>query len=259
MPTEVEKFKEKLSILSQLVVKDDFVKAFKFLIDFTVSLKKANTETIQTLQNTFNNFINKLKEDNNKFVEDIKKKVDIKLASVKDGERGERGTDGISPDIAEVAMEASKLAQKEILPKIPTIDTIEQDLPKLGDKIRDGLELITNEDDKLSIEAIGFLRKELDELKKMRMQLGGGGGGYSKMAADLHEVFWTTIGTGDGTTDEFTLTYIPDPISSLEIKVGNADMFVDDDFTYSSSTGKITFLTDSIPANGAKIRQKCKR
>lgn len=55
----------------------------------------------------------------------------------------------------QIAIEASKMAQEAIkplipvippLPSIPTIEDIENDLPKLGERIRDGLELLKGED-----------------------------------------------------------------------------------------------------------------
>lgn len=50
--------------------------------------------------------------------------------------------------------------------KLPEIN-FEQELSKYPEAIRDSLETIQEEESKLKIEAIGYLRKELDELKKL--------------------------------------------------------------------------------------------
>jgi hypothetical protein len=109
----------------------------------------------------------------------------------------------------------------------------------------------------LKIEDIENLQKELDNMKKgieRRPIFGGGGFNYSAM--NIHLLDWTTIGTGNDSTTEFTLTHRPDPVSSLEVKVGGGDLFDTDDWTYSASTNKITFLI--APPTGAKIRFKCR-
>lgn len=95
------------------------------------------------------------------------------------GDKGERGNiglngkDGLSPDPIKIALEASKIAQDTTLPLIPTVEQVEakleQNLPNLGEKFRDGLELIKEEDEKLKIDAVGYLRKELDEAKNIKV------------------------------------------------------------------------------------------
>ena len=98
-----------------------------------------------------------------------------------DGEKGDPGRDGISPDPVKIAVEASKMAQEELLPLIPTITTIEEDLPVLGDKIRDSLELLSGEE-RLDASAIKGLKEELEKLKTELSEMissiprrGGGG------------------------------------------------------------------------------------
>lgn len=89
------------------------------------------------------------------------------------------------PDLSEIEnrmAECEKICN-EI--EIPEIDEIEKDLPKLREPIRNALESFTDENEKLKIDAIGFLREELDELKRMIISSGSntvvyaGGGGSS--------------------------------------------------------------------------------
>jgi hypothetical protein len=74
----------------------------------------------------------------------------------------------------EISSEIYETLSEEIKSLIPSKEDIESGieesiiskLPKFGESFRDGLELIQNEDDKLKIEAISNLRKELDSLRK---------------------------------------------------------------------------------------------
>jgi len=66
----------------------------------------------------------------------------------------EIGKDGVSPDPVEVA----KIALDSIKSEIPTIDAIVEKIPVIGEKVRDSLELLSD-DDRLSAEAIKGLEK----------------------------------------------------------------------------------------------------
>lgn len=106
------------------------------------------------------------------------KKITIKLKAdelkkklkIRDGVDGRNGKDGKTPviDTSKIALQASKLAYEEILPKIPDITQIEQKLPILGTEIRDSLELLTG-DDKLDKSAIYGL-EDYDEISKLAKQ-----------------------------------------------------------------------------------------
>ena len=100
------------------------------------------------------------------------------------GIKGDTGEKGETPviDTAKIVSEASNRVLNSLLPTIPTLEQIEQDLPKLGTTFRDGLELLQGEE-RLSAEAI----KGLPELKET-VTLGGYGGlnlyvGGSKIGA----------------------------------------------------------------------------
>ena len=81
------------------------------------------------------------------------------------GKDGLNGRNGVSPNVATVALEASKMAQEELLPLIPSIDEIQDDLPKLGPQIRDGLELLKGEDrlDSSAIKGLGKRENKLSD------------------------------------------------------------------------------------------------
>lgn len=97
---------------------------------------------------------------------DLKKKLDIK-----DGYTPIKGKDYFDGKNAEpidtqnIVTEASTRAVEQLKDQIPTIPQIIDNLPIIGEKVRDALELLPVQE-KLKIEAIKDLRKELDEIKK---------------------------------------------------------------------------------------------
>jgi hypothetical protein len=79
--------------------------------------------------------------------EELKKKLDIK--------------DGQTPDTFPIVVEAAKRVEERLTPLIPKIEDIKNELPKLGTKIREGLEILDGEE-RLDKSAI----KGLDEIEK---------------------------------------------------------------------------------------------
>ena len=155
------------------------------------------------------------------------------------GEKGLVGRDGISPDPMDIASRASKLTQEALTPLIPTLMQIEDDIPKLGEKIRDSLEILSG-DERLEIKAIKDLQEKLDALDKKKVVVGGGGFNYG--ALDLHIIDdETPTGTPNGVLTTFTINHAPSPVSSLKVYLDGMRMKLTTDYTFSSTT--ITFLT----------------
>ena len=115
--------------------------------------------------------------------DELKKKLDIRNG--KDGEKGDKGDKGDTPDIQPIIQEATKQATdnaiKDITPKIPTIEQVVMDLPKFGEKVRDGLELLKDDNrlDKSAIRGIDDyeeISKLAREPRKIEKIYNGGGG-----------------------------------------------------------------------------------
>ena len=242
MPDKLQKFKDILNLLSESLTKDEFLKSFQAVIDFIkkseVNLENKIDEKVRVVELDLNSkrellnelsilykdTIKKIEEDNQSTLSNLKRwalervgelfiksKVNEQLQGVltRADERLGQIDDKIKeidrkewPNSSVIALEASKMAQDELLPLIPTIPKLEEELPKLGLSIRDGLENLADED-KLEIKAIKDLRKELDELKK-NLKAGSrvtSGGGVGKHNMEVYDI----SGSLNGVTKTFNL------------------------------------------------------
>lgn len=119
---------------------------------------------------------------------EMDKRVQIALQNIRNGD------DGIVTD--EEIERAAQMALSLI--EVPDFDAlVTKALTENANATRDGLESIKEEEDKLNIEAIGHLRKELDEIKK---EGGKQAGGVSKNT--VREMAWNN----GSTTTPNTLT-----------------------------------------------------
>lgn len=91
----------------------------------------------------------------------------------KDGKNGKDGRDGETPDTSGIALEAAKLALDELLPQIPTIEPLDQEIPKYGEAVRDSLELLQG-DERLDVSAIKGLDDKITTIESKTVRWAGG-------------------------------------------------------------------------------------
>ena len=254
---QIRGIKKLLNLLEpNALTTEEFVKAFKAVLKQIAELEKKLVEANQIKTAELKTEFEKLKRGEDNEYTGLQAKTETRLEKafkeqanalnfirdkVRNLKHGIDGQDGKTPTKEELTALISEL-----------IPSLELDTPE---ELANKLETLKGKA-KLKLSAIDELEERLKELEDRPLRVGGGGG-FSKIAMDQHILNWTQFGAGDDTTTEFTLSYKPNPISSLEIMVGGAQLFETDDWTYASSTGVVTFLT--APPNGAKIRQKCLR
>jgi hypothetical protein len=176
----------------------------------------------------------------------------------------------------EQIQQAAEIAQSLIeLPDFAKLVTTE--ITSDGASIRDALELFAKEEDKLSIESVGFLQERLDELKKAIVTTQGGTGtiGKQQVYGFIRQAIADgTIGSSGvealvaGTNVTIDATDPANPIINASVPGGAGDMsasvydptgVVDDAFDMDnmaeSSTKKILTSTErsAITANTAKV------
>lgn len=134
----------------------------------------------------------------------------------------------------------------KVLRKIPPPEEVILDGP---DEIRNKLELLQGKE-RLALEAIKGLKKELEEIRIIRSRKLGGGG-FSKIHMESKFVDdETPTGNVNSTNKDFVLEYLPNPTASLKVYVNGQKMTTTEDYTLSSKT--ITLTT--APPTGSIVR-----
>lgn len=227
---------------------DDFIKSFSVVVEIIQDIKKANEREFELIHQNFSLMSDKMKNDTNSDITEKKKEMmdychteidkmyqehekmtammDKKMQEVKDGKDADE--EKITADVV------SKI-------KIPTIEEVEKDLPKLGEPIRDSLELL-QEGEKLSIQAIQDLSKIIEELKK-DVSSGSKASLISKRIRFIDDE--TPTGAINGTNTVFTISKAPEA-GSLKVYRGGQRQRVSQDYTLSEGNKKITFTVAPV-------------
>ncbi len=228
-----------------------FLDAFKKVVAYVKQIEAKNLKEIKELADGYKRVTDLLTNNTDKSLgkaqttitkelANLTQKVDKKMSEVKDGTDG---LNGLNADEDKVI----KKTLKGLIKEIPSIKKIIKGIKK--EKIRDALENLEG-DERLEISAVKGLEEALN---KARSKVSGGGLNVGSWA--IRTIDNEDVGTGDGSTVAFTIDHTPSPSTSLHVLVGNSELFLTDDFTYSAKT--ITFLT--APPNGAKIRANYRR
>lgn len=256
MPNEeknIQKLRKLLSLMEpDGLTEESFKQHFQNVLDFVKKLKVNNEEyrtdletryedRVKAIEDRYSGDMGKINEEVSKFAkEEITKmlsEVQKKLEEVKDGR------DGLDADeemiLEKATEEATKNATENIKPLIPKIEDIEKDLPKLGNRIRDGLELLEGEE-RLDISAIKGLKELLSDLesgiKMATSKISGGGGGRVTRSYDLSPYL-------DGSTKIFTLPSMWRIITI--VNTSTPTIFRPTvDYTYDAGTNTLTFTSE---------------
>jgi len=250
MPVDTQKLEKKLRAIDELVVKDDFKKFLKFIIDFTVALKKANADALQSAKIIFDSYLVRIKSETKTDLTEIKEmalsflqkemrslmaehksrltEIDNKMASVRDG---------LDADETRVAENASKMAITAILDRVVAKDDLPKEISKLSNLI------VNTISDVLEIEDIKNLRKELDELKKLKGSFGGGGLRPAPTGVE------TPTGAINGANKAYVVVQVPQYIT-LQGQV----MYADNGYTLTSTAGILTITLDDAPITNNILR-----
>lgn len=240
------KLEKLLSPLEEFITNDEFIKAFENVLKIVKENKDEVERAIKELEKTYKNLISKnsdahsanldeLKSTFNKRLEEVLKfknelntKIDERLAKITDGK-----------DADEEKIVKDVLAQI-VMPEYK--ETVLDD----AFEIRNKLETLNGEE-RLAISAINGLEEKLKEIDSK--PLGKGGGGFSKMAMDIHIIDdETPPETPNGVITDFTLSHIPSPATSLKVYKDGQRMKLTTDYTLSGTTVSFVSapLTDSL-------------
>lgn len=271
------KTKEMLLILESTMTKETFLNSFKRVIEHAKKVEKelranmdiktqqANDDLaslvkqMQELKEIYLKSVErvdaeteKIKEDNKSTLSNVKRwafqrvgdlviknKVNESLQSLVAEMEGKISelNEYEPPEVSEIVQESTKLATEGLLPLIPVIDKLEEELPKYGEAVRDALELL-QDDERLDITAIKGLEELLEEIKQTKVLGGAGGSGAGKFNTSKHNL----SGSLDGSTRTFNLPAFREVIS---VHLSSLPLMIEDeDFTVDGSAGTITFTSE---------------
>lgn len=269
--------------------REEFLKEFERVLAFVKQLKDTNRQVISGAYERVNLLALRLKENNEQDIEKAKREmagliedylskvetatnqkmreVDEKVKELKNG------IDGKDADEQAIADRVLREVQS------PIIEKIEKNLPKLGDPIRDALELLAG-DQRLDKSAIRGLDELLEKHNGQNIPYVGGIRYLSQLVdiligsdlADGHAIVWdatnkrwkngevsgtstinfadseTPTGDVDGANTDFVLAHTPET-GSLKVYLNGMRMSLTEDYTLATAT--ITFLT--APDSGSII------
>lgn len=269
MSDKLQKLKEMMNLLNEGITKQDFLDNFKVVIDLIRKLQLTTKETMEKMDMQYRDVVLKIKNGADEGLIEMKEKLmkscEIEIEKmVKEHEQmmvamdrkieamKERLEEDLKPDTDAIAEEASLRALDTIAQQIPTLEAVMQELPQAGGAIRDGLELLEDED-KLKIEAIHNLRKELDEIKRMvggRM-IGGGGAVGLQNAFQIYDLSDSL----DGVTKVFSVPAMT--IKAITCSSNPFTMRKTIDWTHDASANTVTFTSqisaDTTLASGQTV------
>jgi len=250
MPTDkIEKLKKLLEIANDGLSEKKFLDNFRTVIDVIKKAKEEMALTVKSLDTKYNAVVSNIEDICLKDVKNIRDEamkfctqemrklisehraklteIDNKIASIRDGK---------DADEVIVAEKASNLAITAILDKVVAKDDLNEEISKAGNLIADTISGL------LEIEDIKDLRKELDELKKIKgSRMFGGGGGFSLMAMTQYMITETPTDSGDHLT--FTINHTP-VSGTLKLYRSRARQNLTEDYTISNKTIVLSVALD---------------
>jgi hypothetical protein len=241
MPDKVQKLKNVLELLKNDLSKEEFLAAFKKVLDLVKTIKERNDKELSLLQENFRFLSEKIKTDYSsdidKFKTDfsalLKKEIETLKTdqAIRFGDLSEKLT-LTDTSVAEVKERA-----------IPTIEELENDIPKLGEKIRDSLELLIG-DDRLDKSAIKGLEEDFKALEDKIMSSRKLGGGTPR----LRVIKETPSGTINSSNTTFTISKTP--MIDLDLFLNGALQREGATYEYTISGKTITY--NSAPPTGSQ-------
>lgn len=230
---KLKKLQDLFKMATDSLTREEFVSAFKEVVAFVKKIESKNEAFLQDLKLLQQRVITELKSENettfakikNRILEQIsevflRNKMNEKMAlmlskhaqmlSEMEVQKKEMDKKMVLLDKKMSEVHSGKDADEEIIVGkvrsqivVPTIEEIEQDLPKLKEPIRDALELFTNEDEKLKMSAVGHLQEELKKLREEIKAVPRGRVGGMRRIPIIKRINLTS--QVDGQTRSFTL------------------------------------------------------
>lgn len=272
--------------------REEFLKEFERVLAFVKQLKDTNKQVISDAYERVNLLALRLKENNEQDIQKAKREMTeliedylskAETATNQKMREVDEKVKELKNDISDKEANEQAIADRvlrEVQP--PIIEKIEKNLPKLGEPIRDALELLEGDNrlDKKYIRGLDELLEKIGKRKNQNIPYVGGIRYLSQLVdiligsdlADGHAIVWdatnnrwkngevsgtstinfadseTPTGDIDGANTDFVLAHTP-ATGSLKVYLNGMRMSLAEDYTLATAT--ITFLI--APGSGSII------
>ncbi len=180
----VKKLEKVLALIDGAASKEEFVRSFAAVVKYVKDVDKRLSGDFEILASTIRGIGKKIEDDSSLTIADVKiqirlavasleTRVNSKIAEIKDGENGEDGKDADQTAIVEEV-----LKRLPSFLEIPTAQDVLNEVPKLGERVRDSLELLDGDErlDKKAIRGIEEIEKKINEISIRPTRVGGAKG-----------------------------------------------------------------------------------
>lgn len=225
--------------------KEEFTTAFAQVVETMKTYKAQSEAEFAAMQSAISALSQKLANDNSTDLAALKAEAQTALAAIHSA---------VSDQMAQVHTHASQLQNGPQGEKGDQGEPGNDGLPDTADDIRNKLELIVEEDEKLKIDAIGHLREELDRLEK---KISRGSGSGAVIASQRGQVkVYDLSASLDGIKSTFSL---PAFWRVLTVDLSSAPNALRPtvDFTTDANAVTITFTSQIDPATQLASGQTC--
>lgn len=178
--TDEKKLKKLLDILKMVdegITKEEFVEAFQKVIEYVKNIDKRNEEDFTFLRNTITALKKKVEDDSAESSKELVKQLDFISKEVK----------AVRAEKDRKAGEISFEVLNQVRDRMPKIEELKNDLPKLGAPIRDSLELLQG-DDRLDKSAIKGLEEDLKKISEAKGSGNAGGGAVARTRVHYYDL-----------------------------------------------------------------------
>lgn len=175
---KLEKLKQVLTLVSESLTKEEFINAFKMVLDYVKKIDDRNLKEIEVIKQNLAALGEATIKKSEKDIETAKNEALKALQTIISklepefdrqtkllGERLEDLTTKLNDKLAEVDQKVQSVRDGKDADEEAMLLKLENDLPKLGERIRDALELLEG-DNRLDKSAIKGLEEELKALSK---------------------------------------------------------------------------------------------
>jgi len=234
MNDKLKKLEEMLKLLNEGLTREEFLDAFKKVLEIIVQIKNRNEQAVEMVEKTYSNLLGKVDTEKTSTLAEIRNEAKKKLDELLKTSQEKFWSLDLNFSTQKEQIIAEALT-RIIFPE-------HKETEFQPEELRDKLEILKGKErlDIKAIDGLDELIKELEDKIVKSRKLGGGGFNYGTMNIHFLDDI-TPTGLVNGINKDFVLPHAPSPASSLKVYKSGARQRITEDYTLSGLI--ITFNT----------------